>query len=232
MISYSLLDILTLSTPTRPVLFPLRVLPPQVLTLLARIFISAHFPHQCLAGLLVGLAALHLAYLPAWANRYCADRPAWVLLLWSLLLPASSLAVYCGLQAVGLDPDWSVVKAQRYCAHAAWVYVDTTPFYALVRYGGAAMGLAGVYQLYRRQQQRRQVNGAGGRMSQLIQLTVGLMLGELSVRARAYIPRDSPVVFYSLQLALNALNVMAIVLIPFYVISTMYSPAQDIKLKK
>jgi hypothetical protein len=99
-IFYSLLDIITLGSPTtRPLLFPLLFLPPQVLTLLARIFISAHFPHQCLAGLLVGLAAMRLAYLPGPGRvAWLSARPAWLLVVWSLLVPASSFAVYSGLK--------------------------------------------------------------------------------------------------------------------------------------
>jgi hypothetical protein len=83
----------------RPLLFPLLFLPPQLLTLLARIFISAHFPHQCLAGLLVGLAAVRLAYLPGPGRvAWLSARPAWLLVVWSLLVPASSFAVYSGLK--------------------------------------------------------------------------------------------------------------------------------------
>jgi glucose-6-phosphatase len=140
------------------------------------------------------------------------------------------LAVYGGLQVIGLDPDWSVARARRYCAHASWVYVDTTPFYALVRYSGAGLGLACVYKHYWQQQGRRL--SASGRVGQLIQLVVGLLLGALTGRVHARIPHTNPVVFYSLELALNAFNVIAIISLPFYVTSTMYSSAKDTKLKK
>ena len=139
-------------------------------------------------------------------------------------------------KALGLDPGWSVRLATRYCANAAWVYVDTTPFYALVRYGGASLGLAAVYHHHRRQQQQEQqpaVQPYQRRLGQLIQLTLGLLLGELGVRARAQISRDSLLLFYALQLALSALSVISIVILPYYVSTAMYpSPAKDVRFKK
>jgi hypothetical protein len=139
-------------------------------------------------------------------------------------------------KALGLDPGWSVRLAKRYCANAAWVYVDTTPFYALVRYGGASLGLAAVYHHHRRQQQEEQqpaVQPYQRRLGQLIQLTLGLLLGELGVRARAQISRDSLLLFYALQLALSALSVISIVILPYYVSTAMYpSPAKDVRFKK
>ncbi len=140
-------------------------------------------------------------------------------------------------KAFGLDPGWSVRLATRYCANAAWVYVDTTPFYALVRYGGASLGLAAVYHHHRRQQQQQQhaaVQPYQRRVGQLIQLTLGLLLGELGVRARAQISRDSLLVFYGLQLAVSALSVISIVIVPYYVSTAMYnhSPAKDVRFKK
>lgn len=229
-VAYSLLDILTLASPARTVLFPLLFLPAQVLTLLSRIFISAHFPHQCLLGLLAGLAAVRLAYLPGSAMAaWCAQRPNWLLAVWSLLLPASALAVYSGLQFLGLDPGWSVGQARKYCAHAAWVHVDTTPFYALVRYAGAGVGLASVYQQHHAGERRCP---ASSRAVELIQLVVGLMLGALAVHLHALVPRSNLILFYSLEFALNAVNVIAIVTVPLYVTTVMYSPAKDIKLKK
>jgi hypothetical protein len=139
-------------------------------------------------------------------------------------------------KALGLDPGWSVRLATRYCANAAWVYVDTTPFYALVRYGGASLGLAAVYHHHRRQEQQQQhaaVQPYQRRLGQLIQLTLGLLLGELGVRARAKISRDSLLLFYGLQLALSALSVISIVILPYYVSTAMYhSPAKDVRFKK
>ena len=123
--------------------------------------------------------------------------------------------------------------ATRCCAHAAWVYVDTTPFYALVRYSGAGVGLAAVYHIYYRQQEASAYGGTyQRRLSQLVQLTLGLLLGELGARARPLVPRDIPFLFYGLQLALSALSVISIVIVPYYVSTTMYSSANDNKFKK
>ena len=40
----------------------------------------------------------------------------------------------------GHDPDWSISKALASCEKPSWIYLNTTPFYALCRYAGCAIG--------------------------------------------------------------------------------------------
>lgn len=54
---------------------------------------------------------------------------------------ASALATYWTLLASGSDPAWSISRAIKWCAKREYIHVDTTPFYSMMRYSGAAFGL-------------------------------------------------------------------------------------------
>ena len=66
-------------------------------------------------------------------------RGSWVqlraarLLLVAAALLLSSLAVHAALEAGGRDPAWSLALARAHCRDQDWIYVDTTPLYALAR---------------------------------------------------------------------------------------------------
>ena len=110
----------------------------QLAMFLSRVFIAAHFPHQCLAGLLAGTALVGRFY----------RRGPWLqyrtlpLLLISTGLVCSALATFYLLTALGLDPNWSIQLAKRHCQNPDWIYVDTTPFYTMIRFSAAAVGLS------------------------------------------------------------------------------------------
>ena len=42
-------------------------------------------------------------------------------------------ATYALLQALGINPQWSLALALKHCAFREWVHLDTSLFYALVR---------------------------------------------------------------------------------------------------
>ena len=44
------------------------------------------------------------------------------------------------MHAAGLDPSWSVELAKKWCARPEWIYLDTTPFFALTRDGSSILG--------------------------------------------------------------------------------------------
>ena len=66
-------------------------------------------------------------------------RGSWVqlraarLLLAAAALLLSSVAVHAALEAGGRDPGWSLALARAHCRDQHWIYVDTTPLYALAR---------------------------------------------------------------------------------------------------
>ena len=104
----------------------------------SRLYISAHFPHQCVLGGVAGLVVVRSVYRRA---AWVQTRPA-SLVLASVMLVLSSLALYSGLESLGRDPAWSLRLAQTHCQNTDWIYIDTTPFYAMARFSGSALGLA------------------------------------------------------------------------------------------
>nr|XP_006638340.1 PREDICTED: glucose-6-phosphatase 3 [Lepisosteus oculatus]XP_015217714.1 PREDICTED: glucose-6-phosphatase 3 [Lepisosteus oculatus] len=103
---------------------------------ISRIFILAHFPHQVVAGSVTGFV---LGYA---LSRVVPDpRPLrfFVFLSGGLLL--GTLLMHWGLERWGVDLSWSIALAERWCARADWIHLDTAPFSSLMRDSGAALGL-------------------------------------------------------------------------------------------
>ena len=65
----------------------------------------------------------------------------------SAVLLLSGVGIYYCLQMVGLDPEFSVPLAMKYCQERSWVHPDTTPFYSLMRSTGALLGMGVVVSL-------------------------------------------------------------------------------------
>ena len=96
----------------------------------SRLYISAHFPHQCLMGFVVGLITVRCDIFILSSSklvnretllRIFYRRAAWVqlsslsLVLASLSLVISSLALFTALESLGRDPTWSLALAQKHC---------------------------------------------------------------------------------------------------------------------
>ncbi|KAG8252478.1 Glucose-6-phosphatase [Homalodisca vitripennis] len=60
----------------------------------------------------------------------------------SLTLIAISAGAYVLQLALGVDPQWSVRMAFKWCRNPEYVHVVTTPLFSLVRDCGASLGLA------------------------------------------------------------------------------------------
>jgi glucose-6-phosphatase len=109
----------------------------QTLIVMSRMYIAAHFPHQCALGLFLGVSIAHQIYGSSkWLNL---KRSQWLLVA-SLIL-ASAIGTYSFLLLTGRNPAWSISQAYKWCAKREYIHVDTTPFYSLTRYSGAAFGL-------------------------------------------------------------------------------------------
>ncbi len=80
----------------------------------SRIFISAHFPHQCFLAIGFGYLCFNLGFRngkSSWTNWR-----SHVLILVSLSFLLSALGVYLNLEQVfGFDPDWSIELARKFC---------------------------------------------------------------------------------------------------------------------
>lgn len=62
-------------------------------------------------------------------------------MLLSAFVLASAVGTYWFLLLTGRDPAWSISRAMKWCVKREYIHVDTTPFYSLSRYSGAAFGL-------------------------------------------------------------------------------------------
>ena len=65
----------------------------------------------------------------------------------SVLLLLGGVCIYYGLIMIGLDPNFSVALATKFCQERLWVHPDTTPFYSLMRSSGALLGMGVVASL-------------------------------------------------------------------------------------
>ncbi|XP_074873357.1 glucose-6-phosphatase 3 [Carettochelys insculpta] len=103
---------------------------------LSRIFILAHFPHQVLGGIVAGAAL-------GWAleARVPAERKLSFYLATALVLLLSAAALYWAMVALGVDMDWSIHLASKWCLNPEWIHIDTRPFASLCRDTASALGL-------------------------------------------------------------------------------------------
>lgn len=102
----------------------------------SRVFIAAHFPHQILLGLLVGVGTGYLVTnisVDSWRMREYV--------LFSGVTAVICFAVYFGLQAFGTDPEASAKLALGACFDPKYVSVNTTPFYSVMRDFACPLGL-------------------------------------------------------------------------------------------
>ena len=126
---------------------------------MSRLYIAAHFPHQCFLGLFLGnnsnshsfyqvnKTKPYVAFLgislakqiyasPKWLNL---KRNQWLIVASVILVTA--VGTYCSLLLTGNNPAWSISQAFKWCARREYIHVDTTPFYSRTRYSGSAFGL-------------------------------------------------------------------------------------------
>uniref|UniRef100_A0A3Q3JND4 Glucose-6-phosphatase catalytic subunit 1 n=1 Tax=Monopterus albus TaxID=43700 RepID=A0A3Q3JND4_MONAL len=109
----------------------------QVSVCLSRVFVAAHFPHEVIIGVIIGiLVAESLSWTRQIFNAYLCS-----FFLTSLLLLSLALLMYVCLWLVGVSLLWSVEKAQRWCRRAEWVSMDTSPLASLFRNSGTLLGL-------------------------------------------------------------------------------------------
>ncbi|XP_014814457.1 PREDICTED: glucose-6-phosphatase 3 [Calidris pugnax] len=103
---------------------------------LSRIFVLAHFPHQVVGGILTGAVL-------GWRLQSCtlATCTLGFFVATGLALLLSSLALHSLLIATGIDIDWSIRLATKWCSNPSWLRLDTRPFASISRDTGSALGL-------------------------------------------------------------------------------------------
>ncbi|XP_053409122.1 glucose-6-phosphatase 3-like [Mercenaria mercenaria] len=101
----------------------------------SRLFIATHFPHQVILGTLLGIILTLLVYkidLQHLKLSRCVTA--------SFLMPTSCIVTFYLLKWCGLDPQWSISLATKYCAYSEWIHLDTTLFNAVYRDAGSVLG--------------------------------------------------------------------------------------------
>jgi glucose-6-phosphatase len=103
---------------------------------LSRVYLAAHFPHQCLLGMVIGVA---VAMLVSNLDTDSLSRKQYIWATAGLFL--SALSTFAILKMMGFNPMWSVERALKWCAKREHVHLDTTPFFSMMRYGGFFLGM-------------------------------------------------------------------------------------------
>ncbi|UYV63351.1 G6PC2 [Cordylochernes scorpioides] len=172
---------------------------------MSRVYIAAHFPHQCVLGVVVGIAVARLA-----GERAPASPSHLTLAAGGLL--GSALLTYGSIRAIGLDPMWSVNRAVKWCARREFIHLDTTPFFSMTRYGGFALGLgAGLGS-------RGRTQDSPATMTRVICACMAVMICRLS--EMLVLPKDNLALFYGLAFVLNTLLPVLVVAVVPRVVTT------------
>ncbi|XP_053209562.1 glucose-6-phosphatase 2-like [Panonychus citri] len=175
---------------------------------LSRVYIAAHFPHQCFLGGIIGVA---VAMIISNLDTDSLSRRGY--LTGGFGLFASAMATYVSLRALGVDPMWSVDRALKWCAKREYVHLDTTPFFSIMRYVGFFIGMGlGLTSSY-------------SKSASKVKFTLGMkilstILAFAVCKASEYIkiPMISQLFFYSSALLINIiLPYTFVALIPYMV---------------
>jgi len=103
---------------------------------LSRIYLAAHFPHQCALGMVIGVA---VAMLVSNLDTDSFSRKQYIYGTAGLFM--SAMSTYAILRMMGFNPMWSVERALKWCAKREHVHLDTTPFFSIMRYTGFFLGM-------------------------------------------------------------------------------------------
>lgn len=103
---------------------------------MSRVYIAAHFPHQCVLGMVIGITVAMTV------SKINIDKLKLKHYIWLTLgLFGSALGTYAVLKLMGMNPMWSVDRAMKWCAKQEYIHLDTTPFFSMMRYCGFALGM-------------------------------------------------------------------------------------------
>jgi len=103
----------------------------------SRTYIAAHFPHQSIAGVVIGVVIAKTV-----ARMTALQTLSWKqYIILTAFIIGSVLTIFEIYKVAGYDPMWSVEKAIRWCMRREYLSIDTTPFYSLMRNSGTSLGL-------------------------------------------------------------------------------------------
>ncbi|KAF7666181.1 hypothetical protein LDENG_00117670 [Lucifuga dentata] len=103
----------------------------------SRVYIATHFPHQVIAGVIIGLMVVAVVSKMKWIYRASMKTYFFVV----VFMTFSGFGFYNLLIVLGVDLMWTMEKAQKWCVRADWVHLDSNPLASLVRNMGSMFGL-------------------------------------------------------------------------------------------
>lgn len=179
--------------------------------MVSRVYIAAHFPHQCLLGTIIGYAVATnmnkiLVLFDKMNLRY------YILCTAGLL--ATALATFAMLKSLGMNPLWSVDRAVKWCAKQEYIHVDTTPFFSMMRYCGFLLGMGFGFNstFYQKIQ--------AVRFSLLAKITIAALCILMSkISENVTLPRQNDAVFYGSAFTLNTLLPYLYIAVLPYIVS-------------
>lgn len=99
----------------------------------SRVFLGCHFPHQCIAGAILGILVAKLV-------SSMNDQSGLLFVSFAPVLFVTAFATFGLLQALGFDPSWTIKLATKHCVKREYIHLDTAPFFSIMRYCGFALG--------------------------------------------------------------------------------------------
>ncbi|XP_055543847.1 glucose-6-phosphatase 3 isoform X1 [Wyeomyia smithii] len=108
---------------------------------ISRMYFGCHFLHQCIFGIVFGVALTKLTMSLSFEKHLTKltrkRRMAYFCLICLILL-----AVYWGQKLVGIDPQWSVKMAFKWCDDPFFLDPSTTLVFSIIRLTGSLIAFA------------------------------------------------------------------------------------------
>ena len=154
---------------------------------LSRLYISAHFPHQCVLGAFLGIV---VAFIMTKTDLNRFKVFSYVVI--TIFMFTSVLTCFAGMNFLGIDPNWSVELAKAHCIKSEYVHLDTTPLFSLNRYTAyfLGFGLGFVSPLLRATRILAEFTFAARIATAIISLLISLTLVQITI------PKDDLMLFY------------------------------------
>uniref|UniRef100_T1JG42 glucose-6-phosphatase n=1 Tax=Strigamia maritima TaxID=126957 RepID=T1JG42_STRMM len=102
---------------------------------MSRIYIAAHFPHQCVFGFICAVISGRI--ISKLDSSSFTLRHYVLALIFSIV---SIIFMNFTLEVCGVDVKWTIRLAHKWCANANWIHASTTPFYIMWRFMGITLG--------------------------------------------------------------------------------------------
>jgi len=188
------------------------------------VFIATHFPHQVILGTVIGLLVACTVRKHSSVLFEVSQSVFYCTACSNLGLILSTLASHFILSVLIYDPSVSVTKAQKWCVKPSYIHLDTTPFYALVRDSGAALGLGISFRIVRSVTRAGMNNQRGLRSVQIPLLSrslkIILSVFLLQLLEAISLPKSTALLFYVAGFGRCALiPIIIIFVVPMIVLS-------------